>query len=44
MFGKNKVFIEAKPNKTAQGRSQYTKRSATSRNKSNKKRYRGQGR
>jgi hypothetical protein len=34
--------IETKPKKTAQGRGQHTKYSATSRNKA-KKRYRGQG-
>ena len=34
--------IESKPKKTAQGRGQHTKYSATSRNKA-KKRYRGQG-
>ena len=36
------VTIESKPKKTAQGRGQHTKYSATSRNKA-KKRYRGQG-
>ena len=35
-------FIETVPKKTAQGRGQHTKYSATSRNKA-KKRYRGQG-
>ena len=34
--------IESKPKKTAQGRGQHTKYSATSRNQK-KKRYRGQG-
>ena len=34
--------IETRPKKTAQGRGQHTKYSATSRNKA-KKRYRGQG-
>jgi len=37
-----KVVIESQPKKTRQGRSQYTKLSATSRN-GRKKRYRGQG-
>ena len=36
------VVIESTPKKTRQGDSQYTKVSATSRNKK-KKRYRGQG-
>ena len=36
------ITIETKPKKTAQGRGQHTKYSATSRNKA-KKRYRGQG-
>lgn len=43
MFGKTKVKNEARPKRTAQGRSANTKMSATSRN-GRKKRYRGQGR
>jgi hypothetical protein len=39
----NQLIIEHKPKKTRQGRSQYTKLSASSRNGA-KKRYRGQGR
>ena len=42
-FMKNGNFVVSTPKKSRQGNSQYTKRSATSRN-SAKKKYRGQGR
>ena len=42
MLGKNQQKIESKPKNTAQGRSNNTRLSATSRN-ARKKRYRGQG-
>jgi len=42
MFGKTQIKLESKPKNTAQGRSNNTRLSATSRN-GRKKRYRGQG-
>ena len=42
MMMKGGTYVKGKPKKTRQGNSQYTLRSATSRNKA-KKKYRGQG-